>query len=80
MVTSAFAEISVSDTSDLTNISVKIGTKTYSGDEARKLLFSRVQTQENMRNTTDKKIQFLQTFKEKLLKLIKNYEARGGKA
>lgn len=80
MVTSAFAETSISDTSSLASISVNIGSKTYSGDEARKYLFSRVQTQENTRITTDAKVQFLQGFNIKLSKVAGSYETRGGKA
>lgn len=66
--------------SNLSSVSVKIGTKSYSGNEARKLLFSRVQAQESMRKTDSEKTKFLASFDAKLKKLITNYEKKGWKS
>lgn len=76
MIISVHADTSVSSP-DLSTLSVKIGAKTYSGEEAKTLLLSRVKTMENARKTSTDKQKFLEQFNTKLSKLAGAYEKRG---
>lgn len=53
----------------LSNISVKIGAKTYTGEEAKNLLLARVKAMKDTKNTTEEKQKFLEQFNTKLSKL-----------
>lgn len=64
----------------LSNISVKIGAKTYTGEEAKNLLLARVKAMKDTKNTTEEKQKFLEQFNTKLSKLAWIYEKKDGKA
>ena len=78
--TSVFADNSVtlSSSSELSKISVKIGAKMYSGDEAKTYLLGRVKTMKEARKTTEEQKIFIEQFITKLSKLAGAYEKKSG--
>lgn len=71
IITSVYAEapMNTSISFDLSNISVKIGAKTYSGEEVKNLLLARVKAMKDTKNTIEEKQKFLEQFNMKLSKL-----------